>query len=96
MFWHKGGVVLAESTVMLLSLGKLRRLTPDACSPKLRESVASKSGELQEKGLESYKIPTPPWEVNKPRFCCSGKMGIAIPTSKQCYDNVHGKPTFRA
>ena len=30
----KGGVVLAESTVTLLSLGKLRRLTPDACSPK--------------------------------------------------------------
>lgn len=55
----KGGVVLAESTVMLLSLGKLRRFTPDACSPNLRESVASKSGELQGKRVWSHTNPHP-------------------------------------
>lgn len=30
----KGGVVLAESTITLLSPGRLVHLTPDACSPK--------------------------------------------------------------
>lgn len=30
----KGGVVLAESTITLLSLGKRVHRTPDACSPK--------------------------------------------------------------
>lgn len=47
----KGGVVLAESTVTPLSLGRLVHLTPDACSPKPRGIGIFQVVRAPEKGL---------------------------------------------
>ena len=55
----KGGVVLAETTVTLLSLGKLRRLTPDACSPKPQRIGSFQVGRAPGKRLWSHTTSPP-------------------------------------
>lgn len=50
----RGGVVLAESTVTLMSLGKLGRHTLDACHPKLQGISIFQVVRAPGKGLQSH------------------------------------------
>ena len=86
----KGRVVLADSAVTLLSLGKLRLLTPDACSPKPQRVGSFQVGRAPGIRLWSQR-KSPPLFGKSPNLDFShlknGDKDTYLET--ECYDNVH-------
>lgn len=83
-------MVLAETTVTLLSLGKLRRLTPDACSPKPQRIGSFQVGRAPGKRLWSH-TTSPPLLGKSPNLDFSHLKNGDNDTylEAECYDNVH-------
>ena len=93
----KGGVVLADSAVTLLSLGKLRLLTPDACSPKPQRIGGFQVRRAPGKRLWSQR-KSPPLLGKSPSLdyfhIKNGDKDTYLET--ECYDNVHENAHLRA